>query len=208
MNNFCDINNKFKGYKILDTKWVQKSYQNQLWALIKCPNLNHEEYWVCWNNFKKGWLCKKCYHEEKGITSWTKELIYDFYKQHNLNIINIDNWKDVDTPLWCDDNYGFKVRPSISSLKANYKPLVFSKNKFSIENLKLYCKLFRSDYDIISDKYNNIKTEYQWIYKGELPDGVDSIFNLTADSFIHGGCGHPYLSRSNGNKIFERELII
>ena len=39
---------------------------------------------------------------------------------------------------------------------------------------------------------------------------MSNIFNTTADGFIHGGCGHPHLSKSksNGNKIFERELIV
>lgn len=208
MNSFCVTNDGFEGYKVLDTKWVKKSYQTQLWALIKCPNENHEPYLVCWNNFKKGWLCKQCFYENKEKVQWTKEMAYDYFDECGCKIININDWKNVDKTVWCYDKIGFKVKPSISSLKAGYKPSPFVKNKFALENMKLYCKLFRPDYDIISDTYSIIKAEYQWIYKGELPDDVNPIFNITADGFIHGGGGHPYLSRSNGNIIFERELIL
>jgi len=209
MNNFCKSNNSHDGYEVLEIKRVEKPYQNQLWSLIKCPNDNHEAYWVCWNNFTRGDTCKQCFYEEKQMTIWTKDLAYNFFEEHGYKVICINDWRNVDKTVWCYDKYGFKVQASISNLKRkNSSPSPFQYNKFALENIKLFCKLFRQNYDIISEKYDKIKSEYQWIYKGTLPSDTNPIFIQTADSFINGGRVHPYLSKTNGNIIFENELII
>jgi len=108
----------------------------------------------------------------------------------------------------CIDKYGFKVFASITNLKAGRTPSPFQYNKYALENIKHYCKIIRLDYEILSDIYISIKTQYKWIYIGKnLPSHIDPIFLQTADVFINGGVGHPYFGKSNGNKIFENELI-
>lgn len=73
MQNYCNgLNIK---YKILDMKWIEKSYQKQQWVLVKCPNENHEPYWTWWNHFKKGKRCKQCYLESRNFKEWTIEEI-------------------------------------------------------------------------------------------------------------------------------------
>lgn len=209
MNKYCKEQNE--GYCVLDLKWIEKPYQKQLWAFIKCANKNHEAYWVLWNNFLNNYKCKKCDYESRNKNMWTKEQVIDFYKSNGLTVININNWHTVDKPIAVVDEKGFKYMSSITTLKqsGNKSSFKFNKlNPYSLENIKLYCKLYRPDYEIISQEYTDIKSDYIWQYNGNLlPETANKQFTLIADSFIHGGCGHPYFGTSNGNKIFEDELI-
>lgn len=209
MNEYC-INEK-NGYTVLGIEWIQKPYQRQLHALVKCPNLNHEPYKLWWNNFINGYFCKQCDYENNNKLIWNKELVTDFYKKNGLTVINVDDWHTVDKPIAVEDDEGFKYMASITTIKqsgnkSSYKFNPF--NLFSLENIKLYCRLYRPDYEILSEKYTGIKSEYIWKYNGDLlPKTEDKEFIHTADGFINGGCGHPYFWRSNGNKIFQSELI-
>ena len=205
MQKHCDDLN----YKVLDTKWIQKSYQNQQWALVKCPNKNHKEYWVWWNSFKRGFYCMECYYEKNNFTFWITDKVVEFYKKYNLKIVNINEWKNVDKSVLCIDKYGYKVFASITNLKNGYgKPSLFQYNIHALENIKHYCKLYRPEYEILSDTYINIKTMYKWKYNGDLlPNNINKIFPQTADNFINGGCGHSYFGKSNGEIIFENELL-
>lgn len=201
-NNYCIEQNI--NYKVLETKYIEKSYQKQQWALVKCPNENHEAYWVWWNNFHNGYRCKLCHYEINGLIMWDKNKAIEFYSKYNLNIINIENFKSIDKRILCINKDGFKVFASITNLKADKIPSPFQYNKFAVENMNHYCKLYRPDYELISNKYINIKTKYLWKYIGNmLPENENRLFELSADSFIHGGSGHPYFSKSKGIIMFE-----
>lgn len=206
MQKYCDdVNN---GYKVLDVKWVKKSYQNQQWALVKCKNDNHPAYWSWWNKLKSGHLCKLCDYESKGKIKWTPMKAAEFFQERGYTPIDINEYKNVDKTVWCYDSYGFKVRASITNLRSGGFPSPFQYNDCALENIRLYCELFRPDYEILSETYDKIKTKYLWKYNGYgLPEEINPTFQQTADSFINGGCGHPFFFKSNGNKIFENELI-
>ena len=53
----------YHGYKLLD---IQKPSDDckYLKALIKCPNENHQSYWVYWTNILSGYQCSLCYIED------------------------------------------------------------------------------------------------------------------------------------------------
>lgn len=206
MNQYC-IDNDID-YNISDIKKVDKGYQIQLWALIKCSNKNHESYWVWWNNFLNGFRCKKCYYDKFKMTEWNKNKAKDFYKEYGLSVVDISEWKDVDSCTLTIDSEGYKYITSITGLrqygKSSFK--YYKSNKYSLENIKNYCRLNRPDYDIVSEEYNGVKEEHTWIYKGNLSKETEPEFKLTVDSFINGGCGHPYFGKSNGEIIFENRL--
>ena len=201
MQKWCDKNGK-EDFSILQMKWVQQTYQKQKWVLIKCSNPDHEPHWMNWNGFKKvkGNECP---------VKWNEREVVDFYSSHGLQIIDMDDYKDIDTCIYCYDSDGFKVRASITNLKRDgSKPSPFQYNPFALENLKLYCKLFRPDYKILSKKYTGIKTLYEWEYLGDsFLDGADRKFNLTADGFVNGGCGHPQLTKSRSEIESERFFV-
>jgi hypothetical protein len=198
MNQYCSNNQN--GYKVLEIKIVEKSYQKQLWAFVKCANLDHEGYWVWWNNFVHGYYCKQCYYENYNITKWDKSKVISFYEQFGLKTININEWCDVDTPIFCEDNIGFKYHISITNLKHRNEidTKFHTSNQYSLDNIKLFCNLYRSDYELISDKYNGIKAKYIWKYNGEFYNNkyYNREFICTADCFINGFVKHPGLTRS------------
>lgn len=115
MQQYCDDN--INGYIIKDTRWIQKSYQKQLWALIQCPNRKREPHLYWWNNFRKGYLCKECYYEVNNLVQWNNNEVIKFYKKYGLNIIDINEYKDVDTGILCYDSEGFKYKTSITQLR-------------------------------------------------------------------------------------------
>ena len=190
-----------KGYKIIDKKYEKKDYQNALFALIQCGNFKHKPKWVVWNSFKKGHECKECSYEKTGKQLWNKKDVEEFYLKHGLEIVNIEEFKTVDKSILCIDKEGFKVQASISNLKKGRKPSPYQYNPHAVENIQHYCKKYRPDYELLSKDYVDIKTEYEWIYKGELlPETINKVFRLTADSFINGGTEHPYINKSKGEK--------
>lgn len=207
MNEWCKVNSE--GYIVLETKWIQKPYQKQKWVLMKCQNKNHDAYWVWWNGHRQGCRCKQCDYELKGFIIWSKEMAFEFFKKHGYIMIDINEFKNVDDTVWCFDSDGFKVRPSITNLRAGGAPSRYQYNNFAIENVNRYCMLYRPDYKIISKNYTGVKSKYEWEYLGgDLPKDISNKFKLTIDNFLHGGCSHPYFSTSQGEKIFERELKI
>jgi very-short-patch-repair endonuclease len=209
MNQYCIENNN--KYKILDIKREFVSGKKHMYAYVKCDNEKHEPYWILWHLFIKGVRCNQCYYETNNKYKWDYDTVISLYKQYGLKIIDITQWNNVDKSIECEDNIGFKYNKSITKLKQKKTNLsIFHKgNPFSLYNLKLYCYLYRPDYELLSDTYIDIKTEYLWKYIGDkLPKNEDRIFNLTADCFIHGNCGHPYFSfKSKGAIILENLLM-
>lgn len=207
MQKYCD-EYEF-GYKVIEIKQIDKVYQNQLWAYVQCDNLSHEPYWVWWNNFLNSYLCKQCYYDKNNITSWDTQKIIDFYKIYGLELLDLNEWKSVDDNMTSRDDLGFKYIMSITALKQYGKSsFKFNKfNKYSLENLHNFCKIYRSDYRLISDKYIGIKEIYEFEYIGNLlPLNEDSKFYMTADCFVNGFCIHPYFSTPKGVLYFESRL--
>lgn len=204
MNQYCiDENNK---YKVLDVKREFISGKKHMYALVKCDNKTHEAYWILWHLFIRKHKCKQCYYESKNITTWMEQDIIDFFVQHELRIIDVKQWTDVDGGMDCIDKEGFKYSLSITRLRQNkiLGARFHRKNPFSLYNIKLFCSLYRLDYEILSEEYLDIKTEYLWRYNGnELPLEEEKTFKTTADCFINGYVSHPYFSNSKGSKLFE-----
>jgi uncharacterized protein YlaI/very-short-patch-repair endonuclease len=196
------LNENISGFSVLDFKWVEKSYQKQIWALIKCSNKNHDSYWVWWNNVLSGRICKKCYEENNNITNWTKENIIKFYESHNLKIINVNDFKNNSTGLSCINEEGYFVNPSIANLQAGEKPHWLTYNKHALDNVSIYCQKYRPDYKIISSIYNGYNKKYKFKYIGNLlPENINPYFETRLSSFLYQHVEHSYFSSSKGEKI-------
>lgn len=212
MNSYCKIIGN--GYKVLETKWIDKGYQKQLWALVKCPNPNHESYWVWWNNFIREYYCKKCYYEDNGLTKWDKYKAYNFMAEHGYTMLNIDEFKDVDTGIYCKDKDGFIVKVSITNLRLMIKGYQHSfsitkNNDYAIYNIKLFCRLYRPDYEIISKEFLGVKELHWFKYNGSFVNDkkYPREFQTTVDAFINCGVLHPSMSRSKAEMEIETYCI-
>lgn len=212
MQQYCNEN--AIGYIVLEEKRINKGYQNQQWALIKCPNKNHEPYWVWWNNFLHNYRCKQCDYESKNKSYWTPQDTYDYILSNGYIMIDKNDFKNVDTPVICIDNEGYFYNISITNLKClerNQQQSFhkFKSNPMAIQNIKNFCKIHRPDYDIVSTEYKGIKSKYTFIYNGIFPDNKlhNRLFETTADLFINGMVKHPELYKSRGELNVEKYLI-
>ena len=85
------LNDNYCGYLLLDVTTEQKRSGNQLKALIKCPNPNHDAYWVYWTNVLSGYQCSLCYIEdsmskgERAAELVFKKYHYEYESQKRFN---------------------------------------------------------------------------------------------------------------------------
>ena len=208
MNSYCKEEDN--GYVVLEMKWIDKSYQKQLWALVKCPNPSHEPYWVWWNNFIRNYRCKKCYYEDNNMIDWDKYMAYNFMHENGYTMLNIDEFKDVDTAVYCKDTKGFIFKVSITSLRASingaHKKFSLTKNNdYAVYNIKLFCELYRPDYEFISKEFFGVKELHWFRYNGPFlnEDKFSREFQTTIDGFINCGVLHPSMSRSKAEMAIE-----
>lgn len=186
-------------YKVLDFKIIEKTYQKQVWVLLKCPNENHESYWQWWNNFKTGYRCKEC----SGKSKWTNSKVDDFFLKYGLK--RISEFKNVDTPILCTNEYGYKIKVSISNLKRNGKYSIWHK-EVAIYNINLFIKKERNDYELCSTEWKGIKSKYVFKYKGKIKL-KNNYFETTIDSFFHGKVRHTEINMSKGEEKIYNFLI-
>lgn len=200
MQQYC--NDNAKGYVVLEEKRVDKGYQNQQWALVKCPNKNHESYWVWWNHFTHDRRCKYC-NTQKVTLKWNEEKAYAYFNSNGYTPLTNGLYKNVDTTIPCYDENGYILMISISNLKRAIKHNKFNfsiikNNPYALENIKLFCKLERPEYEYVNGEYKTIKSVITWRYNGKFYDNLkhNREFECTVDSFMNAYTKHPDLTSS------------
>ena len=212
------LNENNEPYDLLDVYWVHKSYQKQKWVTLKCKNEKHPPFNMWWNNFlKDNNRCRMCYAERENITLWNVEGVIEFYNKNNYKIIDIHEWKDVDTPISVIDINGYKVRKSISGIKQavsnnnrkikSEKYIFHKNNPHSYENMLRYMEINAPDYILLDYKYEGVKHRYKFEYVGEenIPIEFSKSFMCSWDCFIN-NVRHPYFSMSNSEIVFYKLL--
>ena len=201
MQQYCD--EYAKGYVVLEEKRIDKGYQIQQWALVKCPNINHKPYWVWWNHFSHGRRCSECVTKNKRIIKWDEEKAYNYFKSNGYTPIKDGLYKNIDTSVPCCDKNGYIYMISISNLKRAIKNNKFNfsivkNNPYAINNIKLFCKLERPEYEYVCGEYKTIKSVVTWRYNGKFYDDKEHNreFECTVDSFINAFTKHPDLTNS------------
>ena len=189
---WLDSNEVFVGYKILD---LQKNR-----VYIKCPIESHPAYWTDWNHiyFSKT-ICRECYYDQESKTNWTLERAKDFFAQHGYTMLDESLYMSSHKRVPCCDEFGFIYMASIHYLvMGRTKFALWKNNPYAVHNINLYCKMFRPDYEFISQEYYGSKEEHRWRYIGDCIDDktYDREFDLKFGYFVNGNCGHPMLSKS------------
>ena len=82
----------------------------------------------------------------------------------NRNYIPLFNeYKNAFEKLLAQTQEGYKVVANINNLKNNVKPNKFDKsNPYTIQNIKLWCKLNNKLFELISKEYTGNKNNLQW----------------------------------------------
>lgn len=204
MQEYLDEN--YPGYKLLEICRVQNNSGPTLKAFIQCKNPNHKPYWAYWTNILGGYQCMNCYLEQASKPrKWTADLAEELFADNGFTLLDKESFRDSNSVVACYDINGFIYMTNIGNMQkyASGERKSFSKyvgNPYAIYNIQNFCKLYRPDYEIVSDKYINSEYRYTFRYNGEFPKGIEFSreFEMSIDLFINRLSSHPAFSMSNG----------
>lgn len=208
------LSENYPGYKLLDIDRVKDGSGTKcLKAFIKCPNESHDPYWAYWTNIISGCKCEQCYYDENNKIKWNPDLAYEYFKKLGYYMLNKNDFINTDISVACSDCNGFIYMITLSNLKKFKRGersffSMFQNNPYAIANVKQFCKLYRPDYQILSEEYNGSHANYKFYYSGQFDDKLDHIreFDTSIDSFIFAGTRHPSLTISRGERMAEEIL--
>lgn len=92
------LKENYPGYKLLDVQMGSDDENGRLKAFIKCPNENHDPYWVYWTNIIGGNICVLCHLEDS--MSRGEHMAESILKKYNCQHIpqkRFDDCRDVYT---------------------------------------------------------------------------------------------------------------
>lgn len=189
---WLDHSEIFCGYKILDLKNDR--------VFIKCPIETHEPYWTGWQHiYRENTVCRECYYDKENKKNWTLERAKELFKQYGYTILDESKYISSHRRVPCYDKYGFIYLASVHYiLRGRVKFSLWKNNPYAVHNINLYCKLFRPDYEFISQEYYGNKKLHRWKYIGDCIDDklYNREFDLAFGAFVNSQCGHPMLSKS------------
>jgi len=188
-------NNKVK-YNIIE--FVYDDTKNNM-VYIKCDNPNHKPYWTSWAHIVGGNRCKQCYYENSNKKDWTLSRAKQLLKSFGYNMLDESFYISSHNRIPCIDKFGVIYMISIHYLLRGRTGFSLWKgNPYVVHNINLYCKLFRPDYEFISQKYYGNKQIHKWKYIGEFykQQPFEREFEMTFSKFINSGCRHPRLTMS------------
>ena len=118
--------------------------------------------------------------------------------ENGFTMIDESEYISCHKPVYCTDKLGFKYQVRIHFLlRRDYGFSILKNNKYAVDNIRLFLKLYRPDYEFLDDEYRGYKEKHKWRYLGEgLPDGADREFEKSVGSMITSYCKHPLLSKS------------
>lgn len=184
-----------EGYVILEIKKDNAKVKVKL----QCPNKSHEPYWADWNHIRHGGTgCKLCYYERENKVDWTLDNARDYLAENGFIMIDESDYESSHKPVYCKDDIGFIYQVIIHFLlRRDYGFSILKNNKYAVYNINLFMKLYRPDYEFLSNEYHGYKQKYKWKYLGnDLPEGASPIFEQTVGAMISSYCKHPLLSKS------------
>lgn len=180
-----------RGYIFLDYEIrVMKNNKKVKYVFIQC-NEGHK-YWVDFNNFKRGYNCKKC-RDNKRKNS--QQEVEEYYNQFGYELL--DEYKNNRTPLKmkCPNGHITNTMTYWSFKNGNRCPECSRKAKLSYEHVK---EQFENEgYEMISNEYKNANTKL----KVKCPKGHE--WDTTYAHFYDGKrCPHCKTSKGE-NKVKE-----
>ena len=173
------------GIKVVSKRYEDKGYQNVLYVTLLLPNGQEKE--VLWNEFRR--KKDKNFFTER----WNEEKAFNFCIDNGFTPIKEAKFENVDKTFPCQDKEGFIYMISISNLKrAKRNNFGFNKtrnNPYALYNIKLFCKLYRPEYEILDTEIKEVKDLYKFRYNGPLDSDIPREFYISLDYFINGRGG-------------------
>jgi hypothetical protein len=171
--------------KLLSNKYVD--IDSKLDILCPCGEIFQISFYNFETNNKR--KCNKCSKKLWGENSRIKysevtSLIYEL----GYKIIG-ENYETVLTKLILEDVEGYYYYSTYNDLRRGFKPSAFHyKNPYTIQNIKLWCKLNNKPFELVSIKYEDSKKKLKWKC---LKEDCGEIFETSwHDIFANHGCGY------------------
>lgn len=187
-------NNDIK-YKVLD--FTSLSNHNKVY--IHCGNANHKPYWASWAHIQNGTRCKECYYIKNNKINWTLDKVKELISKFSMEMIDESLYTSSHKRIPCKDIDGFIYMVSVNYLTRGRDSFsLWKENPYAVHNIKLFCKLYRPDYELLSNKYYGNNGIHLWRYNGDFYDNKEHVreFNMTFAQVINSGCRHPDIHKS------------
>ena len=163
---------------------LSNKYENEDSNLILCDNEGYY-YSLTWRTLKR--RNKHAIVGENNIYSTKNIELFLNNNYPNLKLLNkFINYKEK---LIFIDNNGYIYTRTWNDLKRlNNFHIADKSNKYSIQNIKLWCKLNNKPFELISNKYNNNLEYLKWKC---LKDDCEEYFNSSWSNIMSGnGCSY------------------
>lgn len=169
----------------ISKEYKNNGYQNTLYVTLKTESGEFKK--VIWNNF----IHKK--DKSLFLEEWNQDKAFSFCKNQGYFPLDISKFESVDKTFPCKDKNGFIYQVSITNLKRSIKEgIKFHKtrnNPYAVYNIKLFCKIFRPDYEFLDTEISKVRDKYKFRYNGPLLTDTPRIFYCTLDYFMNGNGG-------------------
>ena len=157
IKNYIEIESG-SGCKLISKEYI--SGRDNLELMCKCGNIFHKPYDRFKNN--KEQQCKVCGGKIKGKKLRnTDESIKNYVS--NLGYELVDEYINSTTKFTLKDINGYYYKTKLVYLRVGKMPsFVGNNNPYTIDNIKLWCKLNNKYFELISDTYKNASTILEW----------------------------------------------
>jgi len=173
------LKNNKDNFKLLSSK-----YENEDSNLVLCDNEGYY-YSLTWRTLKKS----KNHAIVGNNNIYSTYNIKLFIKKNKLDLKLLNKFINYKEKLIFIDSNGYIYTRTWNDLKRlNNFHIADKSNPYSIQNIKLWCKLNNKPFELISIKYNNNLEYLKWKC---LKDGCEEYFNSSWSNIMSGnGCSY------------------
>lgn len=174
------VYNYFKehGCELLETEYINSGIPMR----YRCVCGNESK--ICWDNFKQGKRCKKCFSDKlRKIRQLSYDFVYNYYKEHNLELLEdtyINNKTKMKYRCSCG-NISYATFGNIQDgHRCNICGTLSSANKQKNNYSNIYEEFLKYNYLLLSKEYKNAHQKLQY----QCPKG--HIGEMTYSHFYSG----------------------
>lgn len=149
VKNFIEIESK-SGCKLISEEYV--SINKNLEIKCKCGN----SFFTTFHTFKNSkQQCEEC----NNRINWTYEKVKEYISQKGYFLISENYISNIQKLVICDSD-GYFYCTTIATIQNNVPERFHTANPYTIQNIKLWCKLNNKPFVLVSDTYEAIVEIY------------------------------------------------
>lgn len=178
---FIEVDSK-SGCKLLSKEYTDNKKNLEL--ICSCGNLFTKTF----HNFKdhNQRQCINCTRKEISENNHSKNKIYI----ESLGYELVSYYENINTysKFTLKDKKGYFYTTTLGLLQSGKKPsYIHTSNPYSIQNIKLWIKINKKTFELVTEKYTKIKEKFKW-----KCCVCNEIFESTCHSVLNHNVGCPY----------------